>query len=133
MATGIAISYLDKLLEEAAKHIGQALPCEELLRGIGYDGEVYFGYFMIDILLDDGYLRHAIEGYSMHPVVSISPKGFVFIATGGYAAQNISEARQLKDEQTKMQLELIDLKWGLRISIASLLFSILAMLMAYYK
>lgn len=128
------VFFLDKILTICAeKYLGKMRLPHDLLNEAGFADDRKLGFFIIEILIDDGFLKPNLEAYTSTPLLSITPKGFRFIAMGGYKAQSESHTADLRKQQEKMRLELVDLKWGFRISIASLLVSLAALAMSYYK
>jgi len=124
------IGILDKMLIELTEnHLGDVIVSTTLLNSVGFDGDFSLGLFFIEILIDDGYVKTHFNQFTQYPVLTISPKGFRFIATGGYAKHMSSSLADLEKEQTKLHLEIKTLKYGFWISFASLIISIAAIVL----
>ncbi|MEG3973446.1 hypothetical protein QT970_02355 [Microcoleus sp. herbarium8] len=127
------IANLDKmLLLLANKYLGISVRSSDLLKEIGFETITYQSLFLIEVLIADNYvIKHNTP--SQTPFISIAPLGYRFIYTGGYVAFIANKTEDIAKEQYKMQLEIINLRWGLRISIVSLLFAIFAVLISFYS
>lgn len=124
------INELDTLLLLlSTKYLGVVVVSSQLLREIGYETITYKSLFLIDIIIADGYAtKHDLPNQT--PVISISPLGFRFFNAGGYANYHKNNLEDLTQNQTKMKLEIRDLQWGFWIGLASLLLSIIAIIIS---
>ena len=123
--------FLDALLYTASKEslLGDTLISIKLIEQANCPVTRQEGLFLIDMLLEDGHLKHVIEGYSSVPVVTISAKGVRFIATGGYVGHYSNENEAIKKEQVRLNYEINHLKWANWLSIAAVIISVIALMM----
>lgn len=123
--------FLDDILYAASKNnvLGDTLVSPKLLQQSGCPVTMEEGLFLIDMLLEDGYLKHVIEGYSSVPVVTLTSKGVRFIAMGGYVGHYSNENEAIKKEQVRLNYEIKHLKWANFFSALALVVSAIALMM----
>lgn len=124
------MNHLDTLLLLlSTKYLGVSMVSSHLLKEIGHEPITYQSLFLIEVLIADGYvIKHVVPNQT--PIISIAPAGYRFFNSGGYANFYKTNITDLEQNQTKMKLEIRDLKWGFWIGLVSLLLSIIAIVIS---
>lgn len=127
----IVLSRLDLLLTfMVTQPHGIQLSASQLLQSVNLP-LTHENLFLVTILISDDNLTK-INTPSQTPVVSLSANGFKFYHSGGYVLFYKNSLNDLVQNQEKMKLEIVNLKYGFVVSIISLIVSLVALIISFF-
>lgn len=120
-------SLLDAVLSHAGVTPGRQYSSLQLLQQAGFAGDATTAVFLMQVLIDDGYLRSVTHSKTDN-IVTITPRGWRHIAAGGYVQKEGVDTHKLELEQIKLKSEVRNLRVGFWLSIGAFIISMIALI-----